>query len=123
MNKDRFIEYFGGRITGQKQQAISSAVAEALTSFCEQEPEFEQAIEQSGKTFQECLDEVVKDCGSCLSDIEAYRKAVKFYFTTATVSFHMTIDLSGGNGADKPISMTENKRDVLSVSLDDLLDF
>ena len=123
MNKDRYIEYFGGRITGQKQKAIGPAVAEALTSFCEQEPEFEQAIEQSGKTFQECLDEVVKGCGSCLSDIEAYRKAVKFYFTTATVSFHMTIDLSGGNGADKPITMTENKSDVLSVSLDDLLDF
>lgn len=108
-------------ITGQKQQAIASAVAEALTSFCEQEPELEQAIEQSGKTFQECLDSVVKGCGNVLPDIEAYRKAVKFYFSTATVSFHMSIDLSGDNGADKPITMT--KSDVLDVSLDDLLDF
>lgn len=111
------------RITGNKQQAIASAVAEALTSFCDQEPEFEQAIEQSGKTFQQCLDEVVKDCGSCLSDIEAYRRAVKFYFSTATVRFIMKIDLSGNNGAEKPITMTENKKDTLSISLDDLLDF
>lgn len=110
-------------ITGQKQQAIASAVAEALTSFCEQEPELEQAIEQSGKTFQECLDSVVDKCGSCLSDIEAYRRAVKFYFSTATVSFHMTIDLSGNNGAMKPITMTESKKDTLSISLDDLLNF
>lgn len=108
-------------ITGNKQQAIASAVADALTSFCNQEPELEQAIEQSGKTFQACLDYVVKGCGNCLPDIEAYRKAVKFYFSTATVSFHMSIDLSGDNGADKPITMT--KSDVLDVSLDDLLDF
>ena len=47
-------------ITGNKQQAIASAVADALTSFCNQEPELEQAIEQSGKTFQACLDYVVK---------------------------------------------------------------
>lgn len=121
MNRD---EYFGIKIKGRKQQAIDSAVAEALTSFCEQEPEFEQAIEQSGKTFQECLDSVVKDCGDCLSDIEAYRRAVKFYFSTATVSFIMKIDLSGDNGAEKPpITMTETKKDTLSISLDDLLDF
>lgn len=123
MIKDRFIEYFGGRITGQKQKAIGPAVAEALTSFCEQEPEFEQAIEQSGKTFQECLDEVVKGCGSCLSDIEAYRRAVKFYFSTATVSFRMTIDLCGDNGAAEPRTTAEIEKDTLSVSLDDLLDF
>lgn len=110
-------------IKGQKQQAIAESVAIALQSFCEQEPEFEQAIEQSGKTFQECLDSVVKDCGSCLSDIEAYRRAVKFYFSTATVSFVMHIDLSGDNGAEKPITMTETKKDTLSISLDDLLDF
>ncbi len=116
-------KYFGEEIKGRKEQAIASAVREALESFCDQEPEFEQAIEQSGKTFQECLKEVVNGCGSCLSDIEAYRRAVKFYFSTATVSFRMTIDLSGDNGAAKPITMTETKKDTLSISLDDLLDF
>lgn len=117
MNKEK---YFNVEIKGQKQKAIGSAVAEALTSFCEQESEFEQAIEQSGKTFQECLNEVVSGCGSCLSDIEAYRRAVKFYFSTATVSFRMEIDLCS---TEKPITMTENKKDTLSISLDDLLDF
>ena len=115
--------YFSEKLKGDKQKAIASAVREALESFCDQEPEFEQAIEQSGKTFQECLDSVVDKCGSCLSDIEAYRRAVKFYFSTATVSFHMTIDLSGNNGAMKPITMTESKKGTLSISLDDLLDF
>lgn len=115
--------YFSEKLKGDKQKAIASAVREALESFCDQEPEFEQAIEQSGKTFQECLDSVVDKCGRCLSDIEAYRRAVKFYFSTATVSFHMTIDLSGNNGAMKPITMTESSNDTLSISLDDLLDF
>ena len=114
-------EYFTEKIKGQKQEVIAPSVAEALKSFCEQEPEFEQAIEQSGKTFQECLDVCVKGVSSSISDIEVYRRAVKFYFSTATVSFHMSIDLSGDNGAEKPITMT--KSDVLDVSLDDLLDF
>ncbi|MBR6995315.1 MAG: hypothetical protein IKH96_04765 [Ruminococcus sp.] len=116
-------QYFGEKIKGRKEEAIASAVREALESFCDQEPEFEQAIEQSGKTFQDCLKEVVNGCGSCLSDIEAYRRAVKFYFSTATVSFRMTIDLSGDNGAAKPITMSSNKKDTLSMSLDDLLNF
>ena len=116
-------QYFGEKIKGRKEEAIALAVREALESFCDQEPEFEQAIEQSGKTFQDCLKEVVNGCGSCLSDIEAYRRAVKFYFSTATVSFRMTIDLSGDNGAAKPITMSSNKKDTLSMSLDDLLNF
>lgn len=120
MNRDT---YFNEKIKGDKQKAIASAVREALECFCDQEPEFEQAIEQSGKTFQECLDSVVDKCGSCLSDIEAYRRAVKFYFSTATVSFVMNIDLCGDNGAEKPITTTETKKDTLSISLDDLLDF
>ena len=109
-------------IKGNKQKAIAESVVIALQSFCEQEPEFEQAIEQSSKSFQDCLDACVKDCGAAISDIEVYRRAVKFYFSTASVSFIMQIDLSGDNGA-KPITMTENKSDTLSVSLDDLLDF
>ena len=114
-------EYFAEKIKGQKEELIADAVADALKSFCDQEPEFEQAILQSGKSFQDCLSGIVKNCGTCLSDIEAYRRAVKFYFSTATVSFRMTIDLSGDNGAAPDITMTESK--TLNVSLDDLLDF
>lgn len=120
MDKEKYFDT--KEIKGQKQAAVAEAVADALLSFCEQEPEFEQAIDQSGKTFQQCLNDVVSGCGNCLSDIEAYRRAVKSYFSTATVNFVMNIDLSGDNGAAKPpITMSENK--TLSVSLDDLLDF
>lgn len=119
-------KYFAtGSIKGQKEKAIASATAAALISFCEQEPEFEQAIEQSGADFQSCLNDVVSGVGTSISDIDVFRKAVKFYFSTATVSVVMTIDLSGDNAP--PITMTKNESKneskTLTVSLDDLLDF
>lgn len=116
--------FFEGKIKGKYQQAIAPETAKALTLFCEQEPEFAQAVEQSGKTFQECLDSVCKKIGSSISDLEVYSRAVRFYFSTAEVHFDMTIDLSGGNGhEDPPITMTQHKPESLSVSLDELLDF
>lgn len=117
------IRYFDTRqIKGKAQSVIARETAEALKSFCNQEPEFEQAIEQSGKSFSDCLDEITKDVSASkpgISDFEMYSRAVRFYFSTATVEFVMNINLSGGNGAVP----AEHKSDVLSVSLDELLDF
>lgn len=125
MNRD---EYFDtNKIKGRAQKIVAEGVANALRYFCDKEPEFEQAIEQSGKSFTDCLDDIVKDVGPSkpgLSDFETYNRAVKFYFSTATVSFIMNIELSGDIRAAKPpITMTENSKDTLSISLDDLLDF
>ncbi len=135
MDKEKYFDVKG--IKGQKQKAIASETAKALIHFCDQEPEFEQAVDQSGKTFQKCLDSVVKGVGTSISDLEAYSKAVKFYFTTAEVHFNMSIDLSGGNGYEAPpitvssgSSVTNKNTDTapkpsagLNISLDDLLDF
>ena len=112
-------------IVGQYQRAVAPKTAKALMQFCEQEPEFEQAIEQSGVDFQCCLDKVIKGVGESISDLEVYTKAAKFYFSTATVHFRMTIDLSGDNGhTEPPITMTQSKpKSSLSLSLDELLDF
>lgn len=123
MDREKYFEL--KTIKGTKQTVIASSISEILGEFCDQESEFEQAIEQSGKTFQECLNYVVKGCGNSISDLDAFKKAAKFYFSTATVHFHMTIDLSGDNGhTDPPITMTQSKpKSSLSVSLDDLLDF
>lgn len=112
--------YFSTKeIKGDIQEIIASSAAEALREFCRQEPEFEQAIADSGKSLQGCLDAVADTCDrrGGVSDLEVYRKAVQFYFSTADVRFHMEIDLSAGNGAPKP------RKETLSVSLDELLDF
>ena len=49
------------KIKGKAQLVIAGETAKALMHFCEQEPEFEQAIEQSGKTFSDCLNRITKD--------------------------------------------------------------
>ena len=120
-------EYFSCKnIKGKYQQAIAKETAKALQAFCEQEPEFKQAVEQSGKSFQECLDEVVSDFEGSCSDLEVYSRAVKFYFSTASIHFNMIIDLSGYNGYEAPpitVTHSELEQEKLSLSLDSLLDF
>lgn len=124
MNREKYFDI--KNVKGQAQKIVAEGVANALQYCCDKEPEFEQAIEQSGKSFTDCLNEIVKDVGPSkpgLSDFETYNRAVKFYFSTAKIWYTMNIDLCGNNGAEKPITMTESSNDTLSISLDDLLDF
>ena len=101
-------------IKGRYQTAVAKETAEALRTFCKQEPEFAQAIEQSGKSYQECLDSVVNGISGNISDLDVYSKAVQFYFPGAKVHFRMEIDLIGD---------AAEKSEPLSVSFDSLLDF
>lgn len=98
-------EYFDPKtIKGNVQSFIAERTAQTLLLFCEQESEFAQAVEQSGKTFQQCLDYVIKgmvkrgSTGS-LSDFDTYSRAAKFYFPGAVVHFRMEIDLIGNAAA------------------------
>lgn len=119
MDKEKYFDVKD--IKGKYQKAIAPDTAKALMLFCDQEPEFDQAIEQSDKTFQECLDSVTKGMKQSCSDFEVYSRAVKFYFSTAEVHFNMSIDLIGDSMHDEPpITMTKSS---LSISLDSLLDF
>lgn len=114
--------YFDVKPSGRHAQVIAKPTADALIEFCRQEPEFEQAIEQSGKSFADCLNTITKGIGQAISDLEVYSRAVKFYFPVAKVRFRMEIDLCGDNGAvDPPI--TQHKSDQMNLSLDSLLDF
>ena len=81
-------------VKGQKENVVKRPVADALISFCRQQEEFAQAVVQSEKTFADCVAHVVKGCGNSLSDIEAYRKAVGFWFPGAVVDMVLTICMS-----------------------------
>lgn len=81
-------------IKGQYQRAVAKETAVVLQEFCESEPEFAQAVEQSGRTYQECLDEAVKGIGKSISDEEFYNKAVQFYFPTASVKLRPKLYMS-----------------------------
>lgn len=109
-------ELSGAKLSA-KGKAVAPFVAEALATFCDQNAEFAQAVEQSGKTAAECVKSTVKGCGGSISDIEVYRKAAQFYFEGATVHFNMNIDL-GDNGFSNTSAPAQS---ALSLSLDDLL--
>lgn len=131
---------------GQYVNAVKKPVTDVLISFCKQEPEFAQAIVQSGKKLEDCLNAVVKDVKGSISDVDAYTRAVRFYFPIAGIDFKMTIDLCANTdlqsnadvSSDKPtITHTKNdnisddnkkqdseyKKSVLELSFEELFDF
>ena len=75
-------------------QVMKADVLRQLEDFIEQDAEFAQAVAQGG-TFEDCMKAVAKSCGQHLSDVEAYRRAVAFFFPGATVKMQLTIDLIG----------------------------
>ena len=89
---EQALEKLGGKASGSKEEAMAGSVRDALTDFCRQDAEFAQAVAQGG-SFKECMAAVAKGVGNSISDLEAYRKAVQFYFKGADIRFHMEIDL------------------------------
>ena len=84
--------------------AMKAAVLNALKDFVRQDMEFAQAVAQGG-SFEDCMKAVAKNCGSSISDLDAYKRAVQFYFPGAEIKMTMTIDLIGdaaGQGEAAP---------------------
>lgn len=102
------------KITGQREKVMSVLVAQTLRDFCDQSEEFAQAVSQGG-SFQECMNHVARGVGNAISDFEAYKKAVQFYFPGADIRMQMTIDLIGGAGE------LEKKPEGIILNLEDLL--
>ena len=107
---------------------MKEAVSHALETFCKDDAEFAQAVVQSKGTFSDCMKVVAQGCGSCLSDLEAYSRAVCFYFPGATVKFQMRVDLCGSvdteenNPAEQPAAPSaEVPVQPMILSLDDFL--
>lgn len=71
-------------------QVMKRAVRSALETFIGQDEEFAQAVAQGG-SFADCMKAVSKDVGNGISDLEAYRRAVTFYFPGADVVFEMRV--------------------------------
>ena len=95
--RDQAIEKLGKddkAVTGAKERAMMKDVRAALVDFCRQDDEFAQAVVQGG-TLAGCLKAVAQGVGSSISDLEAYQKAVQYYFPGAKIRFQMTIDLVG----------------------------
>lgn len=79
-------------VNGGKEGVMKAAVRAALEEFCQQDAEFAQAVAQGG-SFAECMKAVAKGVGNSISDLEAYKRAVAFYFPGAVVEFQMKVDV------------------------------
>lgn len=89
-------------VKGTKETAMKGAVRDTLLEFCRQDEEFARAVVQGGH-FADCMAAVSKGVTSALSDLEAYRRAVSFYFPGAEIRMSMKIDLCGSvQGAPHP---------------------
>ena len=110
-------------VTGQKEKAMAEDVFATIRDFCLQDAEFAQAVAQGG-SFADCMKAVAKGVGNSISDIEAYRKAVQFYFPGAKVQMQLSIRLSGED-KDKPKHSAEEQHPEkpagIVLSLDDYL--
>ena len=100
--------------------AMKGAVCEALDGFCRQDAEFAQAVAQGG-AFADCMKAVAKGCGSSISDLEAFRRAVRFYFPGADVKFHMTVNLCADVEAEAAATAQAASAAPKILNLDDFL--
>ena len=104
-------------VRGSKETAMKDAVRATLETFCTQDEEFAQAVVQGGD-FQACMAAVAKGVGGSISDLEAYRKAVQFYFPGAEIRMQMTIDLIGAAAASSPETKEPEQKKPENIVLD-----
>lgn len=110
-------------VSGQKEKVMAPAVLAAIKDFCKQDPEFAQAVVQGG-TFGECMKKVAAGVGNSISDLDAYKKAVQFYFPGAKVQMALTIDLIGDAAGDptpkaQPAQVAETPKPAMTLNLAD----
>jgi hypothetical protein len=96
--------------------AMKTDVLRQLEDFIEQDDEFAQAVAQGG-SFEDCMEAVAKSVGGSISDLEAYQRAVQFYFPGAKVKMQLTIDLIG-DAAEAPEKAREPEKKPENIVLD-----
>ena len=96
-------------------QAMKQAVRDALAEFCRQDAEFAQAVAQGG-SFADCMKAVAAGIkGNAISDMEAYRRAVQFYFNGADIKMTMTINLCASVEPEEEAPRPTVQLDLLSL--------
>ena len=110
--------------TDRRVRIMAGPVAEAIKDFCRQSDEFAQAVVQ-GVDFHACMSTVTRGAGDALSDLEAYRRAVSFYFPGAVVDMHLSIRMSeyepSAEAADTELAGKSERPAGILLSLADFL--
>lgn len=84
-------------------------VANALKNFCEQDNSFAKVVYKTKRSFNDCMQSVAKGVGRGISDIDAYRKAIQFYFPNANIEYLIKITIDGDEPDEKYINKEEKK--------------
>lgn len=114
------------KVAGAKAGVMAPAVAAVLRDFCRQDEEFAQAVVQGG-SFRDCMTAVAKGVGNSISDLDAYKKAVQFFFPGAEIRMQLTIDLVGAAGGGEQAEAMEDplrdngKQGGIVLNLEDFL--
>lgn len=104
---------------GRYEKVLAEPVLTALESFIAQDEEFARAVYQNSQTFSDCLKAVAKGVGSAISDLDVYRRAVRFYFPGAEIEFCMKLHV---NPYDMPAAGVGDKpKEFKTLSIFDLL--
>ena len=98
--------------------AMKPAVLKALNDFCRQSEVFAEAVAH-GRSFEECMKAVAAGVKGSISDLDAYKRAVKFYMKDAEIRFCMEITTDRG-AAQKP---AEQPRERSAAEIIDLSAF
>ena len=92
-------------VKGQRESIMANPVLDMIHEFCIQSEEFARAVAEGG-TFAACMAEVAKGVGNSISDIDAYKKAVQFYFPGAEIQVQMQIVTEKKQESAKPIMLS-----------------
>ena len=99
----------------REARAVRDYILKTLICFADQEPRFAEVICNTKRTFSECCAAVVHNAGGMISDLDAYRRAVQFYFPNAEVEFVMNVKLTGAAPTEaemqKPAAPTKPKKE------------
>ncbi|MBE6920198.1 MAG: hypothetical protein E7468_01370 [Ruminococcaceae bacterium] len=92
-------------VKGQRESIMADHVLDMIHEFCIQSEDFAQAVAEGG-TFAACMTTVAKGVGNSISDIDAYKKAVQFYFPGAEIQVQMQIITEKKQENTKPIMLS-----------------
>ena len=89
--------------------AMKTAVVKALEEFCRQSEMFAEAVAH-GRSFEECMKAVSKDIKGSISDLEAYKRAVRYYMKDADVRFCMEITVGEAAKAEASVEQSAERK-------------
>ena len=116
--KEKLTAELKNKKLGRYENVVKPYVLDEICIFAEQNSEFAQAIEQSDKSFADCLNASVAGVKEHISDLDCYKRAVAFYFPGADIKCTMTLNL-GDNGFSSETS-TGTDSGKLQLDLDSL---